>query len=83
MLVPSNARPASKDATFLIPASDGYGIGECLDGTGDCGRLVADGWCAANGYSRAASYGPVSREDAASADSLRRSELTLGITCAE
>jgi hypothetical protein len=85
LLVPSSASAVKgKDATFLIPLSEGYGIAECLNGKGDCGRVVADGWCEANGYSRAASFGPVDKDDiTGSIDTPRRVEPALAITCEE
>ncbi len=84
MLVPSTAgsvKPA--DATFVIPASEGYGVAECLNAGGDCGRVVADGWCAANGYSHAASFGPTSSAEKREPTALPvRYDGSLSITCA-
>jgi len=40
---------APVEKTFLIPASEGYGVGECLTSPGsECGQVVADAWCGAS-----------------------------------
>jgi hypothetical protein len=85
LLVPTSAKAVKgKDATFLIPLSEGYGVAECLDGQGECGRVVADGWCEANGYSRAASFGQVAKDEVTgSIDAAQRTEPALAITCEE
>lgn len=60
----SHLRASSGDsATFLIPAADGYGIADCLIGGGDCGLVVAQSWCEAHGWGRAASFGRAAAED--------------------
>lgn len=52
------AAPAHVEKTFLIPSSDGYGVGECLTTPGsECGQVVANAWCEAQGYATAHSYG--------------------------
>jgi hypothetical protein len=59
IVVPNATSRAASDAdgTFLIPASDGYGVADCLAGAHACGRVVADAWCEAHGFSRAETYG--------------------------
>ncbi|HZY13089.1 MAG TPA: hypothetical protein VFE89_10100 [Beijerinckiaceae bacterium] len=52
--VPVKAEPP---ATFVIPANDGYGLGECLTGGKPCGRIVADAWCEAHGRGPARAFG--------------------------
>jgi hypothetical protein len=52
--VPVRAEPAT---TFVIPANDGYGLGECLTGGKPCGRIVADAWCEAHGQGPARAFG--------------------------
>ena len=49
-------------ATFVIPASDGYGIAECLVGGGSCGEIVAQAWCEAHGYGTVSAFGAVRRD---------------------
>ena len=83
----SNAAGA-KDAIFLIPAIDGYGVADCLTASGDseCGQVVANAWCESQGFARAASFGRAEADDttgsienAAATDSVQR---PIVITCA-
>lgn len=46
---------ASSNATFVIPADDSYGVAECT--TTDCGKVVADQWCMAQGFAHSVSHG--------------------------
>jgi len=64
-ILPSSrtAAAASEQRTFLIPASDGYGVADCLAGKSECGKIVADAWCEAQGFAKADSFGVASRED--------------------
>ena len=56
--VPSEtSQAASANATFVVPADDGYGIAECAAST--CGKVVADQWCLAQGYAAAVEFGMV------------------------
>lgn len=50
---------ANADVTtaFTIPADDGYGLQECLSEGVECGRVLANSWCAAHGYATAVSFG--------------------------
>lgn len=79
------ASPAHVEKTFLIPAADGYGVGECLTGgNSECGQVVANAWCESQGYASAASYGTAAREDYTGAiDSLpvKVAERPIRITC--
>ena len=54
------AHPAAAQAPsiFVIAASEGYGIGDCLAEGGSCGQIVADAWCVAHGATHAVSFGP-------------------------
>ncbi|MET3893064.1 hypothetical protein ABIE41_004140 [Bosea sp. OAE506] len=73
--------------TFLIPASDGYGVADCISSKSECGKIVADAWCEAQGYARANSFGLASREDFTGSLSKARTapaaapEQPLVITC--
>jgi hypothetical protein len=60
-------RPATAQAPsiFVIAASDGYGIGDCLAEGGSCGQIVADAWCVAHGAGHAVSFGPAAEFTAA------------------
>lgn len=57
------AAAPSDQRTFLIPASDGYGVADCLSSKSECGKIVADAWCEAQGFAKASSFGLASRED--------------------
>lgn len=62
--VASGASTGPKEATFLIPAADGYGVADCLSGANlECGKVVANAWCEAQGYARANTFGPARAED--------------------
>jgi hypothetical protein len=81
------AQAATADgATFLIPQSDGYGVAECLSGKEECGKVVANAWCEAQGFARADSFGLAAPEDVTgSTERLSRSSATgrpFAITCA-
>ena len=57
-------RASGKDATFLIPAADGYGVADCLTGgNAECGRIVANAYCESQGFAKAASFGRAAAED--------------------
>lgn len=77
--------PAHVEKTFLIPSSDGYGVGECLTGgSSECGQVVANAWCESQGFASAASYGTAAQEDYTGAiDSLpvKAAERPIRITC--
>ncbi len=54
----SQAASARQGHAITIAANDGYGLEDCLgEGGGECGRAVADAWCAAEGRGAALSYG--------------------------
>ena len=42
---------------YVIPQSDGYGIGECMHAGSDCGRVMADSWCEAHGHAHVLAFG--------------------------
>jgi len=53
----SEAARAGQGHAFTVAANDGYGVQDCLGESGECGRAVADAWCAAEGRGAALSYG--------------------------
>lgn len=77
-------RAASVHA-FIVSATDGYGVEDCLGERGDCGRIVADAWCEAHGRGPAISFGRA--EDVTGAISLARNgaaaEPPYVVTCGE
>jgi hypothetical protein len=48
---------AQESRTFVIPATTGYGVEECLDDSGECGAVVANAWCNAYGRGVALEFG--------------------------
>jgi hypothetical protein len=52
---------ADEARSFVIAANDGYGLADCLGEGGECGRAVADAWCAANGGGAALAFGPAAK----------------------
>jgi len=75
---------SSTEATFLVPAADGYGVAECLITSQACGQVVADTWCEAQGYARAASFRQITPEEATGSVqkvAMTPNELPVSITC--
>ena len=68
----TQAASAGPAHAFTIAANDGYGLQDCLGEGGECGRVVADAWCAAQGRGAALSFG---RADGAA------SEPAYVVTC--
>ncbi|MBF9232129.1 hypothetical protein [Microvirga alba] len=62
-LMPRSSEASATEATFLVPAADGYGVAECLVSGHTCGKAVADTWCEAQGYVRAVSFRQADPED--------------------
>jgi hypothetical protein len=85
MIIPNGASRAAGDAVFLIPASDGYGVADCLTGGNECGVIVADAWCEAHGFSKADSFGLATDEVTGSIETAlpSGSERPIAITCAD
>ena len=84
IVLPSGTSRANVvNATFLIPASDGYGVADCLTGGNDCGKIVANAWCEAHGFSRADTFGLAVEEVTGSTITTvsNRSERPIAITC--
>ena len=48
---------AQESRTFVVPATAGYGVEECLDASGECGEMVANAWCNAYGQGVALEFG--------------------------
>jgi hypothetical protein len=71
--------------TFVVAASEGYGVQDCLAERGECGQVVADAWCEAHGHGVALSFG--SAEDVTSVmTNISASKLAPGsyvITCGD
>ena len=59
LLTSCSGLPARAAENYVIPSSDGYGIGECMHAGSDCGRVVADSWCESHGHAHVLAYGTV------------------------
>jgi hypothetical protein len=62
-LLPNGTQASSTEATFLVPAADGYGVAECLISNQACGQVVADTWCEAQGYTKAVTFRQISPDE--------------------
>ena len=51
------SRPGRTGERLHHRRHDGYGLQDCLGEGGECGRAVADAWCAAEGRGAALSFG--------------------------
>ena len=57
--VVAGALPGRAAENYVIPQSDGYGIGECMHAGSECGRAMADSWCEAHGHAHVLAFGSV------------------------
>lgn len=82
-----SAAAASEARTFLIPASDGYGVADCISSRAECGQIVANAWCESQGFGKAVAFGVANREDftgtVARPTPAQLAEQPLSITCGE
>lgn len=76
---------ANEPRTFLIPASDGYGVADCISSRAECGKIVANAWCESQGFGKAVAFGVAAREDFTGTVSkpspAQLAEAPLSITC--
>lgn len=79
------SRTSPVEKTFLIPSSDGYGVGDCLSTPGsECGQVVANAWCESQGYASAGAYGIAAAEEYTGTVDLpvsKPAERPIRITC--
>jgi hypothetical protein len=54
--------------TYFVSASTGYGVEECLDDGGECGEMVANAWCDAQGQGVALEFGRSEVDPASASD---------------
>jgi hypothetical protein len=83
-LLPNGTKASSTQATFMVPAADGYGVAECLITNQACGQVVADAWCEAHGYVKAVSFRQIAPEEATGniqKASLGPKEPPVSVTC--
>ena len=74
------------EKTFLIPAGEGYGVGDCLtNGESSCGQVVANAWCEAQGFAAAGSFGVAAQDEYTGAipavPVIKPAERPIRITC--
>ena len=80
--------PALAAENYVIPASAGYGIGECMHSGMDCGRVIADSWCEAHGHAHVLAYGTVedvtgSIQASVTAEPIKAAEGDIVIRCGD
>ena len=70
--------------TYVIPASDGYGVSDCFRQGGACGEIIASSWCESRGHGKPAAWGAAEDVTASvSASSKAPPKGALVITCNE
>jgi hypothetical protein len=77
---------AAETKSFVIPDQDGYGVSECIASRNECGRVVADAWCAGHGLGKASAYGSADDVTGSTGVSLASSAPPRGsviITCGQ
>ncbi|WP_201829691.1 hypothetical protein [Microvirga zambiensis] len=80
----SSTQDSLTQATFMVPAADGYGVAECLISNQACGQVVANAWCEAHGYAKAVSFHQVTPEEFTGniqKASLAPKERPVSVTC--
>ena len=88
-VIPSSRSAAAvgEPRTFLIPASDGYGVADCISTKAECGKIVANAWCESQGFGKAVAFGVATREDFTGSvtkpSPAQAAEQPLSITCSE
>jgi hypothetical protein len=83
-LLPNDTKASSTEATFMVPAADGYGVAECLISNQACGQVVANAWCEAHGYTKAVSFRQVTPDEVTGTiqkASLGPKEPPVSVTC--
>ena len=53
----SSAYAETGPSAYVISDQEGYGLLECLTQKDECGKIVADSWCAAHGHGAARAFG--------------------------
>ena len=80
----ARAEPLS-EKSYIVSASDGYGVNDCIRTGDDCAKIVADAWCEAHGLAASKSYGPADATSP-SIDETRRADIRPGsflVACGE
>lgn len=88
-LAPTRVEAGNKaETTFLIPASEGYGVAECLTAGQECGKIVATAFCESKGYGKAMAFGLAEKEMMTGsvqsvAGGASSNDAPLAITCSQ
>jgi len=53
------AIPSRAAESYVVPATDGYGISDCMHSGSACGRVIADSWRESHGHAHALAFGTV------------------------
>ena len=69
---------ARETDTFMISATSGYGVEDCLAEGGECGHVVADAWCEAHGRGAALKFGRSDSDSIGKSAELRPYFITCG-----
>ena len=75
---------AAQTKTYVIPASEGYGVSDCFRAGGNCGQIIASSWCESRGHGKPVAWG--SAEDVTASigiGSKAQPKGALIITCRE
>jgi len=72
----------TESSDFVIAGGEGYGATECLAGTGQCGKIVADAWCGSKGFARASAWRAADRDEITASVGRRSDTPAFVISCA-
>jgi hypothetical protein len=56
-------RQAIGPQDFIVSATNGYGVADCLTSASDCGHTVANAWCSSQGFSKATHFRKAEESD--------------------
>jgi hypothetical protein len=74
---------ASEARTYFITAANEYGVEDCLDEGGECGKVVANAWCEAFGRGAALKFGRSEDNTDATAETSTTLPAPYFITCGD
>lgn len=86
LVIAAAYRPAwAAGHTFVLPASSGYGVSDCLGKADGCSEVVASAWCEAHGYAAPLAYGKAEDITGASpgVQSVKLDPADFIVTCAD
>ena len=74
------AVPSRAADSYVVPATDGYGITDCMHSGTACGRVIADSWCESHGHAHALAFGMVEDVTGAIQAGTKAEPVTLAST---